>query len=421
MSARRTNLGLGIEVASESMPNAECVSLGLYFPTGSRHETRETNGSAHFIEHLIFKGTRRRNADAVNREIDCLGGGSNAFTSKELVCLHSRVLAENLARAFDLLADLASEALPDGIDAELERERGVILSEIRSIEDSPEELVAQLGDAALYGEHPLAFPIAGSPESVADLTLPALQRAYRERLVAGPLVVAAAGGVDHDELVALVRERLGDRSRRSRARASPPDHGSGQRVLERDLEQVQLSLLMRGLRARDPRWAAAELLCVALGDGYSSRLFREIRERRGLAYSVGSSLCSYADTGSLNVELGVEPARLAETLDVVSQVLASLRDRGLISEELDAARQSLRAGLLLGHESSAARMAYLANLVLQGETHLDLRRDLEVIERVGLAEVNELAAELLDGPIALAAVGPIPAGVLPGSCLELAS
>ena len=421
MSARRTELEFGIAVASESVPNAECVSLGLYFPTGSRHETRETNGSAHFIEHLLFKGTLRRSADAVNREIDCLGGGSNAFTSKELVCLHSRVLSEHLTRAFDLLADLATEALPDGIETELERERGVILSEIRGIEDSPEELVAQLGDAAFYGDHPLGFPIAGSPETVGSLSLPALQRAYRERLVAGPVVVAAAGGVDHDRLVALVRERLAGVPRRPRVRPAPPSGGAGQLVLERDLEQIQLGLLIRGVRARDPRWAAAELLCIALGDGYSSRLFREIRERRGLAYSVGSSLCCYADAGSLNIELGVEPAHLAEALDVVAQVLASLRERGLQSEELEAARQSLRAGLLLGHESSASRMAYLAGLVLQGETELSLRRDLETVERIGLAEVNALAAELLDGSIALAAVGPVPPGVLPGSRLELAS
>jgi predicted Zn-dependent peptidase len=389
------------------------VSLGLYFPTGSRHETRETNGSAHFIEHLIFKGTARRGSDAVNREIDRLGGASNAFTSKELVCLHSRVLGEHLGRAFDLLAELATEGLPDGIEADLERERGVILAEIRGIEDSPEELVAQLGDAALYGDHPLAFPIAGTADVVERLGLAALQRSYRERLVSSPVVVAAAGQVDHERLVALTRAKLNGAVRRPRARPSTPASGSGRRVLERDLEQVQLSLLARGVRARDPRWPAAELLSIALGDGYSSRLFREVRDRRGLAYSVGSSLCCYADTGSLNIELGVEPRRLRETLDVVLREIDALRRRGLAAEELDAARQNLRTGLLLGHESSAARMAYLASLVLHGESQLELRRDLEALERVTLAEVNELAAELLAGELAVAAVGPVPAGVVP--------
>jgi predicted Zn-dependent peptidase len=416
---RRTDLDFGAIIVSEPMPGATGVSLGLYFPTGSRHETPETNGSAHFIEHLIFKGTARRSADAVNREIDCLGGATNAFTSKELLCLHSRVLGEDLERAFGLLAELATQGLPEGIEAELERERGVILSEIRGIEDSPEELVGQLGDAALYGEHPLAFPIAGSARVVGGLGLPALRRHYREQLVASPVVVSAAGEVDHDRLVSLARARLNGVERAARPAPCAPVPAPGGRVLERDLEQVQLGLLARGVRARDPRWAAAELLCIALGDGYSSRLFREVRDRRGLSYSVGASLCCYADAGSVNVELGVDPERLAETLEVIARVLREIRDAGITAAELDAARRSLRAGLLLGHESSAARMAYLASLVLQREGHLELARDLERVERVGLDEVRELAAELLAEPLALAAVGPVPGGVLPRGALEL--
>ena len=420
MPPRRTDLDFGAVVVSEPMPGAACASVGLYFPTGSRHETLATNGSAHFIEHLMFKGTARRSADAVNREIDCLGGASNAFTSKEVVCLHSRVLGEDLGRAFGLLAELATEGLPEGIETELERERGVILSEIRGIEDSPEELVAQLGDAALYGDHPLAFPIAGSARVVSGLGLGALRRYYREELVASSVVVSAAGDVEHDELVALTRAHLNGALRRPRAQPRAPLPVPGRRVLERDLEQVQVGLLARGVRSRDPRWAAAELLCIALGDGYSSRLFREVRDRRGLSYSIGASLCCYADAGSLNVELGVDPERLGEALEVIARVLLEIRAGALSAGELDAARRSLRAGLLLGHESSAARMAYLANLVLQREDRLDLEGDLERIERVALAEVRELAAELLEAPLALAAVGPVPAGVLPDGALELA-
>jgi predicted Zn-dependent peptidase len=416
---RRTDLEFGAVVVSEPMPGASCVSLGLYFPTGSRHETPETNGSAHFIEHLLFKGTARRCSDAVNREIDCLGGASNAFTSKELVCLHSRVLGEDLERAFGLLAELATESLPDGIEAELERERAVILSEIRGIEDSPEELVGQLGDAALYGDHPLAFPVAGTAQVVSGLGLDALRRYYREQLVGGPVVVAAAGDVDHERLVALTRARLNGTGRSARAAPGAPEPSAGRRVLERDLEQVQVNLLARGVRARDPRWAAAELLCIAVGDGYSSRLFREVRDRRGLSYSVGSSLCCYADAGSLNIELGVDPGRLREALDVIGRVLREVRDGALGADELEAARQSFRTGLLLGHESSAARMAYLANLVLQAEDYLDLGRDLERVERVALEDLRELAAELLSEPLALAAVGPVPPGALPCGPLEL--
>ena len=418
---RRTDLDFGAVVVSEPMPGAEGVSLGLYFPTGSRHETAETNGTAHFIEHLVFKGTARRSADAVNREIDCLGGASNAFTTKELVCLHSRVLGENLARAFGLLADLATQGLPDAIETELERERAVILSEIRGIEDSPEELVGQLGDAALYGDHPLAFPIAGTSEVVSGLGLEALRRAYRERLVEGSVVVAAAGNVDHEQLLALTHAHLNGAARRGPPVPPPPRARPQSRVLERDLEQVQLSLLAPGVRARDSRWAAAELLSIAVGDGYSSRLFREVRDRRGLSYSVGSTLCSYSDAGSLNIELGVEPERLGAALEVITRVLREVRDHGLSRDEIDAARQNLRGSLLLGHESTAARMAYLAGMVLHGEPHLELRRDLEAVERVRADEVRALAAELLGGGLALAAVGPVPSGVLPEGPLELGS
>lgn len=419
MGPSRTDLEFGAVVVSEPMPGVEGVSLGLYFPTGSRHETAETNGSAHFIEHLIFKGTARRSSQAVNREIDCLGGGTNAFTTKELVCLHSRVLGECLPRAFALLAELSTCGLAEGIDAELERERAVILSEIRSIDDSPEELVGQLGDAALYGDDPLAFPIAGSAAVVSGLSLDVLRRHYRERLVEGPVVVAAAGNVEHERLVALTCAHLNGALRRARTAPPPPALAPGRRVIERDLEQVQLCLLGAGVSARDPRWAAAEVLSIAVGDGYSSRLFREVRDRRGLSYSIASSLCCYADTGSFDVELGVDPERVGEALDVIARVLREVRDGGITSDELEAARQNLRGGLLLGHETAAARMAYLASQVLHGEAQLELRRDLEAVDRVTLADVRALAAELLAEPLALAAVGPVPAGVLPDGPLEL--
>ena len=402
------------------MPGVAGVSLGLYFPTGSRHETPGTNGISHFIEHLAFKGTSTRSADAINREIDLLGGASNAYTTKESICLHTRVLAENLERALDLLADLATGGLPDGIDAEVERERGVILSEIRSAEDTPEELVSRLIDAAAYGDHPLALPVAGSAEVVAKLDLARLRAHYRERLTDSPLVVAAAGRLDHDRLVERVAERLNGRRTQSPPAALPaPPLQPGRRVVERDLEQVHLSLSAPGVPVRDPRWAAAELLSIAVGDGYSSRLFREVRDRRGLAYSIFSSLFGYLDAGSFNVDCAVAPERLSETVAVIGEVLAGVRDRGIDAGELDAAKQQFRGGLLLGHESTGARMAYLAEQVLSGETDLELERELEEVEAVDRDGVRELAGEIFAGPLAFAAVGPGCEDALPAGAWEL--
>ena len=419
MPPRRTDLESGAVVVSDYVPGSEAVSFGLYFPLGSRHETAATNGISHFIEHLVFKGTPTRTADEINREIDLLGGGSNAYTTKETICLHTRVLKENLSRAVELFVDLATHALPNGVEAEVERERDVILSEIKSVDDSPEDLVGDLSDAAFYGEHPLALPIMGSVEAVSGLQLDDLRRHY-QKLTQSPLVVAAAGNVTHDEFVAVLGGALN-------GRACPPDkwRPSTPRVvpsvqaLERDLEQVHVCLSAPGLAARDPRWAAAELLSTIAGDGYSSRLFREVRDRRGLAYSVYSSLVSYTDVGSFNIEFSVAPAKLDETLHVIGGVMGELRDGDVTEDELCAAKQHLRGSLLLGHESSGARMGYLAEQVLCGEDNLELARDLEAVQRVQRREVVELAGDILSGPLALAAVGPVSGDRLPRGGWEL--
>ncbi len=417
---RRTDLDFGATVVSEPMSGVEGVSFGLYFPTGSRYESAASNGISHFIEHLVFKGTPSRSADEINREIDLLGGASNAYTTKEIVCLHARVLAENLDRAFDLFADLATAALPEGIDEEIERERTVILSEIRGADDAPEDLVGHLIDAAFYGEHPLAMPVMGSAGVIAGLDVATLREHYARHLAGSRLVVAAAGAVEHDALVERVRARLNGAQRSAAPDPGPaPRPAGGRRVAERDTEQVQVGLSGPGVGARDRRWAAAELLSMIIGDGYSSRLFREVRDRRGLAYSVCSSMCSYSDVGSFNIDFGVAPGRLAEALEVVAGVLARVRDEGPTPEELDGARQSLRGAMLLGHETSGARMAYLADQVLNDRPNLDIGPDLLAVQRTGLDDLRALAAELLAGPLALAAVGPVPDGALPEGPLEL--
>ncbi len=420
MSARRTELASGATVISEPMAAVKSVSIGLYFPPGSRHETARNNGVSHFIEHLVFKGTPSRSADAINREIDLLGGASNAYTSKETVCLHSRVLADNLPRLLALFGDLATEALPAGVEEEVERERRVILAEIRAVDDSPEDLLGDVADDIFFGDHPLALPVVGSAPAVERLALADIRAHYQSHLVARDLGVAAAGKLDHDALVGLVEQYLGALRRgEPRPAATPPVRRPATRVVERELEQVQVSLSAPGVSGRDPRWPAAELLSVIVGDGYSSRLFREVRDRRGLAYSIYSSLASYTDAGRFDIDFAVAPDRLEETLQVTGSVLQEAREGQISSDELEAARQHLVDSIRLGHESTGARMSYLAEQVLFGEDNLEIERDIEAVARVRLDEVRALGAELLSEPLSLAAVGPVSLDRLPADGFRL--
>jgi predicted Zn-dependent peptidase len=417
---RLTALPSGALVVSERMAEVESVALGVYFPTGSRHETAANNGISHMLEHLVFKGTSSRSADEVNREIDLLGGASNAYTSKETLCFHTRVLAEQLPRAAALFGDLAAHALPPGLDAEVEREREVVLSEISSVDDSPEDLLADLADRVAFGDHPLALPVVGCARAVARLSLPEIRDHFARHLVARDLVIAAAGRVEHEALVALACEHFAELSPGGPAPASvPPRRLVAARVLARDLEQVHVCLAAPGVPRGDPLHPAAELLSAIAGEGVSSRLFREVRDRRGLAYSIFSSLESYTDVGCLNTSFAVAPERLDEALDVVREVLAELARGGVRDDELAAAKQQLHTAAVLARESTGARMAFLAERVLQGERAPDAAGVLAALARTTREQVNALAARLGEAPLALAAVGPVEAARLPRDGLEL--
>jgi predicted Zn-dependent peptidase len=405
-----------VTVVSEPRLGAESVAVGLYFPTGSRYETLSNNGISHFLEHLLFKGTPTRSSDEINREIDLLGGLSNAYTSKEVLCFHASVLPEHLERLIALYTDLIAHGLPPGLEEEVDRERAVILQEISAVEDSPEDLVGDLADVAFFGDHPLALPVVGEAAAVKRLDLAQVRSHSRQHLVTESLVVAAAGRVDHAGLTALVERHTRDIPRGGRPRLQdPPEPGTGTRVVERDLEQVHVCLSGRGILRNDPRRAVAEVLSCIVGEGYSSRLFREVRDRRGLAYSVGSSFASYSDAGTWNVWAGVAPERLGEALAVIGEVLGDLRDRGVLDEELVAAREHLRANLLLGHDAPTARMAHLAEQILIGADDLTLAASIAASQSVTAEEIRALARELLSERLAVAAVGPVPSGALPES------
>lgn len=420
MGAQRTRLPNGTIIVSESRGGAESVAFGLYFSVGSRSESARDNGISHLLEHLVFKGSARRTSEAVNREIDLLGGQANAYTSKEAVCFHNTVLPEHLERALALYSELVTECLPEGIERELDRERSVVLQEISAADDVPEERVADLADRSFFGDHPLALPVVGSTAAVARLDLAALRRHARANLVCDSLLVSAAGRLDHAWLVSRVERTLAELPRAPKAAAQePPSTCASTRIVERDLEQVQLCLSTRGVARDDSRRIAGEVLSCIVGEGCSSRLFREVRDRRGLAYSVGSSLACYSDAGSWNFWVAMAPENLGAVLEVIREVLVDLRTFGISAVELEAAREHLRTSWILGCESSAGRMGHLAEQALIGAQDLSLDGILEGLARVDGETIHELAREWLGTRLAIAAVGPVRRGLLPERGWEL--
>jgi predicted Zn-dependent peptidase len=417
---QRSQVESGATVVTEHLPGVASVAFGLYFPTGSRHETAANNGISHFIEHLVFKGTNKRSADEINREIDRLGGVSNAYTTKELICFYARVLGDHLPQVVEFYSDMATDALPSGIDPEVEREREVILQEISSVEDSPEDLVGDLVDRAYFGDHSLALPIVGSARAVGRLDLAEIRSYVKRHLVARDLVVAACGAVDHEALCALVDEHL---SALPPGQPAPlveaPQPRASTRLVSRQLEQVQVCLSAPGIARNDDRRAAADLLNSIVGEGFSSRLFREVRDRRGLAYSIYSGFSSYLDAGSFNIYFGVAPEKLAESLDVVGGVLGAIRDGGISADELEQAKVHVHGATVLSFESNGVRLGHLAEKALLREERLDLEADLEEVAQVRLDELNDLAAEIFAAPLAVGVVGPVDASELPAEGWEL--
>jgi predicted Zn-dependent peptidase len=425
---RRSELPGGLRVVTEAVPGVRSVSLGIWLGIGSRDETAEQAGAAHFLEHLLFKGTRRRTAAAIAEELDAVGGELNAFTAKEHTCYYAHVLDTDLPLAVDVLADVVTDALLEPADVELER--GVVLEEIAMRDDDPEDLVGELFDDALFGAHPLGRPVIGSEESVRGMARATLHGFWRGEYTTPRMVVAAAGNLAHDAVVELVGAALADAAARAGAASPlPPRPSAGpalgddgaRLVLDADdTEQAHLLVGVPAVARSDPRRSALAVLNAALGGGPSSRLFQEVRERRGLAYSVYSALATYADAGSLSVYAGCAPERLDAVAEVVRAVLTEVASDGLTPAEVARAQGALRGGLVLGLEDTQSRMTRL------GRSELDLGRQrtigesLDRIAAVTPQDVAAVARELLGAPLTAAVVGPYDGeDELPGVLREL--
>ncbi|HYJ27503.1 MAG TPA: pitrilysin family protein [Nocardioides sp.] len=409
---RRTVLPSGLRVVTEDMAGSRSASIGVWVNVGSRHETPTLHGCSHFLEHLLFKGTPERSAMEISVALDAVGGEFNAFTSKEYTVFHARVLDEDLPTAVDVLGDMvtASTLTP----ADVEAERDVILDEIAMHDDDPDDVVHNLFAHQAWGDSPLGRPIAGTEDSITAMTRDQVHRFYRRHYRPDNMVVAVAGNVDHAAVVRQVRQAFGRGGfLDGKADPTPPDQSErARRVLAgeartvRPQEQVNLVLGVKGLTRTDPRRYALGVLNTALGGGTSSRMFQEVRENRGLAYSVYSFATHHADAGVVGVSVGCLPGKYDAVLEVVRGELAKIAAHGLTDEELERGKGQLKGGLVLGLEDSGSRMSRLGKAELVYDELLSIDEVVRRIEAVTLDDVSVLARELFNQPEILAVVGP---------------
>lgn len=416
---QKTTLPNGIRIVTETLPYLYSVSVGIWVENGSRDESPAENGISHFIEHMIFKGTRNRTALEIAKEMDAIGGMSNAFTSKEQTCFYTRVLENHLEQGVRILLDIFLNSLFE--PEELERERQVVLQEISMVEDTPDEYTHVLLGETAYQGNSLAQPILGTPETVQAITqeriLDYLGRSY------GPekIVVAAAGKVDHTAFVDLVAPDLNKippitatNNRRN------PVLSSKSKTVTKDLEQVHLAWATKAPAADDPKRYVSTLMNVIMGGNMSSRLFQEVREKRGLAYSIYSFLSSYRDSGMWGIYTAIAKETLTETLKIIGLELQKLKKGELSSSELSAAKEFVKGGILLGAESSDNRMTRIAkNEILFGRD-VSFEEILRDLEKVTPAEVADLADEILQpDQFSLVSLGPLTEGDLPSPAIAL--
>jgi len=407
---RRTTLPSGLRVITEHVPGVRSVAFGVWVAVGSRDETRTQMGSAHYLEHLLFKGTPRRSAMDISSSIEAVGGDLNAFTTKEYTCYYARVLDQDLPLAIDVVCDVVTGALLHTED--VEAERGVILEEIAMHEDDPGDAVHDLLAHAMYGDTPLGRPILGTVESISNLTRGVINGFYQRRYRPENIVVSAAGNVDHDQVVREVRRAFADSLGEERA---PADARSGKAakprtpgaaVSTRATEQAHVVLGTPGLSRSDPRRYALSVLSTALGGGMSSRLFQEVREKRGLAYSVYSYAQGFSEEGIFGVYAGCMPSKVDVVLDVCLSELDHVARHGLTHDEIRRGKGQMRGATVLGQEDTGARMSRIAKSELHHEPLLSIDGVLGRVDAVTGEDVQSIASDLLSAPMTLAVIGP---------------
>jgi predicted Zn-dependent peptidase len=402
---RLTTLDSGVRVVTEAMPAVRSVALGLWIGTGSRSETDDQAGLSHLLEHLLFKGTAKYSSLEIDQIFDAMGGELNAGTGRETTSVYARVIDEHLTEAFDVMADMVFRPALEEVDSE----RAVILEEIAMYEDDPQEKVFDVLGEAVFADHPLGRAIIGRAPVIAETPVQVIAQFHGARYVPSNVVIAAAGAIEHDHLVELVGERVPTSAAGSATSLSPaPVTGPALRRFERkDTEQYHVCLGGRGLSRHDDRRFALRVLDTIFGGTSSSRLFQEIRERRGLAYAVYSFTNAYQDAGQVGLYLGTRGDNLAEALQVVGLELQRLGEEPATKDELERAKENLKGRVVLSLESTGARMNRLGSEVLAGAPLLSIDELMERIEAVTIEDLALLAGELWAADrLSAAGIGP---------------
>ena len=405
----KTVLPNGVRVITESLPHSKVVSVGVWIDAGSRDEHDLNSGSAHFVEHMLFKGTGNRSAQEIAREFDVLGGAANAFTGRENTCLHATVMDSNLAVLVDLFTDLLANSL--FADEEIERERQVILQEIHMVEDMPDDHIHDLFAALLWGVHPLGKTILGSPDIVAAMDSSKLREYVQKYYRTDRIVVAAAGSVEHGSFVALWQkafDKFGQRTDPGLTRNEPLQLPSQRRIYAKPLEQAHIMLGAYGLSIIDADRFGFLLLNVLLGGNMSSRLFQEIREKRGLAYSVYSYIASYCDSGYLAIYLGVDKESVNESLALIAKEIEILQNSAVPAKELANAKDFVKSGLFLSMENMEAIMTRIARNEMNFGKYIPLKEVMDSIDRVTGEDIMRLASRIFGRQeLTIAGLGPL--------------
>lgn len=398
-------------LVTETLPHVRSLAAGLWITTGSRHESQEQNGLSHLLEHMVFKGTRSRSAQEIAHYLESLGGHLDAFTSKEETCFYARALDEHLPQALDILTDIVTR--PKLSEADLEKERKVILEEIKAVHDTPDDLVHDLLAEALFDGHPLSYPVLGSSDNCRRFDTETLRRFWREHYQPQHFILAVAGNVEHQRVVDIWSRLFPEQADifPSLPRSGAPRYGAGLRIKRKRTSQVHLCLGFPGLSSSHPDRFVLLVLNAVLGGGMSSRLFQRIREQEGLAYSVYSYLDFYRDCGLVAVYLGVARDNIDKSLRLALEEIGRLRKEELSSDVLQNAKAQLKGNLMLSLESVSNRMFRLARSEISGLPFLPLDQVVALIDRVSSEQVKKLAEELLSPEhLALAATGQLPRG-----------
>jgi predicted Zn-dependent peptidase len=412
MSVKRSVHSSGLRIVTEEVPSVRSAAVGIWVNVGSRDEAPATAGASHFLEHLLFKGTTSRTALEISSSIESVGGEMNAFTSKEYTCFYARVIDTDLPMAIDVISDLITSSVVSTLDVDAERK--VVLEEIAMRDDDPSDLVHDLFSDTYYGDTPIGRPILGTIDSINGMSRNTVFNYYKKKYLPQDLVVAVAGNIKHKRVVAMVEQALArdnflDVMAAPVIRPNTPIKNSKQQsvgLMYKKSEQAHMFYGVEGVARADERRFAMGVLSAALGGGMSSRLFQEIREKRGLAYSVYSYAQQFAGSGLIGFYAGCNPAKAVEVVEIIRSVLSDVADNGMTHEEIERAKGAVRGSLVLSQEDTGSRMSRIGkNEIVYGQV-MDFDDILKAISRVSAEDIREIASEFLVKTPTLALVGP---------------